>query len=114
MEHSLFVNCWKQGLINIVVNRHAALSIANSKVLPKRYQAAHHFWCWMVFLLIPAAGATMYFFTWWAGLVIIMFIPIMAEAIKTSAMQFMIDHALENPEFYYAALVNKVIVLSPR
>lgn len=114
MEHSQFVNYWKNGALNVSVNRQAALRIANSKILPKRYQYAHLFWCSVWILLIPTSFAVMYFYTWWAGLAILAFNSILSKAVKTSAMQFMIDYAIENPEFYHIALLSKVIILNPK
>lgn len=110
MEHSEFVQAWNQGKLEIDVDRSKALQIAGSKMLPKRYQAAHMFWSWVWILSIPAAFAVMYFYTWWAGLLLLIFLtPALSSSTKKSAMQFMIDHSVENPEFYQLAVSEGVI-----
>ena len=110
MEHSEFVQSWNQGKLEIDIDRSKALQIAGSKMLPKRYQAAHIFWSWVCILSIPAAFAVMYFYTWWAGLLLLVFLtPALSSSTKKSAMQFMIDHSVENPEFYQFAVSEGVI-----
>lgn len=92
MEHSEFVQSWNQGKLEIDVDRSKALQIAGTKMLPKRYQAAHMFWIWVWILSIPAAFAVMYIYTWWAGLLLLVFLtPALSSSTKKSAMQFMID-----------------------
>jgi hypothetical protein len=110
MEHPEFVQSWNQGKLEIDVDRSKALQIAGSKMLPKRYQAAHMFWSWVWILSIPAAFAVMYFYTWWAGLLLLVLLtPALSSSTKKSAMQFMIDHSIENPEFYQFAVSEGVI-----
>ncbi len=110
MEHSEFVQSWNQGRLEIDVDRSKALQIAGSKILPKRYKAAHMFWSCVWILSIPAAFAAMYFYTWWAGLVLLVLLtPALSSSTKKSAMQFMIDHSVENPEFYQFAIAEGVI-----
>jgi hypothetical protein len=110
MEHAEFVQSWNQGKLEIDVDRSKALQIAGSKMLPKRYQAAHIFWSWVWILSIPAALAVMYFYTWWAGLLLLVLLtPALSSSTKKSAMQFMIDHSVENPEFYRFAVSEGVI-----
>lgn len=110
MEHSEFVQSWNQGKLEIDVDRSKALQIAGSKMLPKRYQAAHMFWSWVWIISIPAAFAVMYFATWWAGLLLLAFLtPALSSSTKKSAMQFMIDHSVENPEFFQVAVSEGVI-----
>jgi hypothetical protein len=110
MEHAEFVQSWNQGKLEIDVDRSKALQIAGSKMLPKRYQAAHIFWSWVWILSIPAAFAVMYFYTWWAGLLLLVVLtPVLSSSTKKSAMQFMIDHSVENPEFYQFAVSEGVI-----
>ena len=115
MEHSEFVRSWNEGKLEVDVDRSKALQIANSKMLPKRYQAALIFWSWVWILLIPAAFVVMYFYTWWAGLLLLVFLtPALSSSIRKSAMQFMIDHSIENPEFYQFAVTKGVIRVRPK
>ena len=115
LEHSEFVQSWSAGKLEIDVDRSKALRIAGSKILPKRYQFAHLFWSWVWILSIPAAFAVMYFYTWWAGLLMLFVLtPILSKSTKKSAMQFMIDHAIENSEFYALAVDQGVIHIRPK
>jgi len=110
MEHSEFVVAWKQNKLEIDVDRSKALQIANSKMLPKRYQVAHIFWSWVWILSIPAAIVVMFLYKWWVGLLILVLVaPLISKSTKKSAMQFMIDYSLESPEFYQFALAEDVI-----
>lgn len=115
MEHSEFVQSWNAGKLEVDVDRSKALQIVGSNILPKRYQFAHMFWSWVWILSIPAAFAVMYFYTWWAGLVMLFVLtPILSKSTKKSAMQFMIDHAVENPEFFALAVDKDVIHIRPK
>ena len=110
MEHSDFVQAWNVGKLEVDVDRSKALQVASSKMLPKRYQAAHIFWSWVWILSIPAALAVMFLYKWWAGLLILVLVtPTLSISTKKSAMQFMIDHSLENPEFYRFAVSEEMI-----
>lgn len=110
MEHSEFVQGWKDGKLAIDVDRGKALQLAGSNMLPKRYQVAHMFWSWVWILSIPAALAVMFLYKWWAGLVMLVFVtPLLSKSTKTAAFQFMIDHSIENPDFYQFALSQGVI-----
>lgn len=110
MEYTEFIQFWNQGKLEIDVDRSKALQIVGSKMLPKRYRAAHMFWSWMWILSIPAAFAVMYFYTWWAGLLLLVFLtPVLSSSAKKSAMQFMIDHSVENSAFYQFAVSEGVI-----
>lgn len=112
MKHVDFVSAWNEGKILIDVDRSKALQISNSKLLPKRYQVAHRFWCWVCILTIPAAIAVGVLFKWWVGLIIIVFVtPTIASATKKSAMQFMIDYAIEKPDFFQFAVTEGVIMI---
>lgn len=57
----------------------------------------------------------MYFYTWRADLLMLVFLtPLLFLSTKKSAMQFMIDHALENPQFYAIAVEKGVIRIRPK
>ena len=115
MMHDHFVRAWRAGALTVNVDRSKALGIAGSNILPRRYQAAHLFWSWVWILSIPAAFAVMYFYTWWAGLLMLFILtPALSHSTKRSAMQFMIDHALENADFYGRALETGVLRVEPK
>jgi len=105
MEHPEFVRAWRAGELLVDVDCPKALAVAGARLLPKRYQVAHLLWSWVWLLTVPAAIAGMFLYKWWAGVLILLFVtPALSRATKRSAMEFMIDHALENPEFYRLAV----------
>jgi hypothetical protein len=110
MEHSGFVQAWKAGELEVDVDRSRAIQIANSNLLPRRYQIAHIFWSWAWILSIPVSFAIMFLYKWWAGLLILMLVPpVLSRSTKKSAMQFMIDHSIEDPDFYQFAVSEGII-----
>jgi hypothetical protein len=115
MEHPEFVRRWKAGELAVDVDRSQALVLMNTKILPGRYRAAHHFWSWIWILSIPAAFAVMYFYRWWAGLLVLVFVtPTISGATKKSTMQFMIDHSLDDATFYEYAVEKGVLRIHPK
>lgn len=115
MDHTEFVHGWNAGKLELVVTFSKTLQITESNVLPKPYPYAHIFWSRVWLLSIPTAFAVMYFYTWWVGLLmLIVLAPILSKSIKTLAMQFMIDHALKNPEFYKRAVKTGVVRVRPK
>jgi len=112
--HDEFIGAWKNGKIKIDVDRSKALRAANSDSLPKRYRAAHVFWSTVWLLTIPL-GIGLVFYKWWVGLLILFVAsPVIANATKTSAMQFMIDYALESEDFYNHAINEGIIRVSEK
>lgn len=112
MEHTEFVQAWKERTLNISVNRSKTLRAVNSGFLPKRYQYAHIFWSWVWFLTYPAGIAIMIFYKWWVGLIFLIFVPwSLSAAVKKSAMEFVVEHALEDPDFYAFAVSNGIIII---
>lgn len=112
MEHAEFVHAWKERTRSISVNRSKALRAVNSGLLPRRYQYAHIFWSWVWFLSYPAGIAIMIFLKWWVGIIFIVLVPwSISAAVKKSAMDFIVEHALENPSFYEFAVVNEIILI---
>lgn len=110
MNHGDFVKAWGDGQLEVDVDRTKALQIVNSKILPMRYQVAHIFWSWVWMLSIPAAIGLAVLYRWWAGVLVLFFVtPSLSRAIKKSAMEFMIDHAIENPDFFKFAIKEDVI-----
>lgn len=112
MDHSEFVQLWQTGRLEIDVDRRKALSVASSTRMPTRYRVAHTFWTWVWMLSIPAAFVVMYLYVWWTGLLMLcVATPILSKAVKKSAMEFMIAHSIESPEFWQFAMDEGVIVV---
>lgn len=115
MEHAEFVKSWNEGNLMVDVNRTKALQIANLNILPKRYQLAHIFWSWIWILTIPVSIIVMFLYKWWVGLLILVFVtPAISSATKKAAMQFMIDYAIENPDFYQRAVSEGLLIIRPK
>jgi hypothetical protein len=99
MTHSDFLELRSEGLVKLGVSPSVALSLI--KYLPRRYQAAHAFWSWVLVLSIPAAFVLWYFTKWYWGLLSLFFTtPIINESMRKSACQFVMEHATKDPEFF--------------
>lgn len=112
MDHAEFIAVCKNGSRKIYVTRSKALHAVSEGFLPKRYQHAHLFWSWVWFLSYPAGIAIMIFQKWWVGLIFLVFVPgMISAAVKKSAFDFIVEHALENPDFYAFAVANGIITI---
>ncbi len=115
MDYEEFKRAWSNGQIEVSVDRAKALRIASSSILPKRYRFAHWFWATVWLLSMPIGIAVIFLYKWWVGLLILVFVtPAIGSGTKTSAMQFMIDHAIEESSFYKYALENNVFIISTK
>jgi hypothetical protein len=112
MEHSEFLAAYKNGSCTIRVNRSKALRAVSGGFLPKRYQYAHLFWSCVWLLSILAGVAIMIFEKWWAGLIFLALVPGgISAAVKKSAFEFVVEHAVENRDFYVFAIENAIITV---
>lgn len=112
MEHTEFVDAYKNRTRNIYIDRSKALQAVTNGFLPKRYQFAHIFWSWVWFLSILAGIAILIFQKWWAGLIFLVFVPsTISAAVKKSTFDFVIQHAIEDPKFYTFAISNDIITI---
>lgn len=111
MKHSEFVDARKNGTIKIYIDRSKALQAVTDGLLPKEYQYAHIFWSWVwgLSILVFIVGA---FFTMGISLLGLLFVtPMLSKCIKESAFDFVVEHAVENPEFYAFAVANGIITI---
>lgn len=112
MDHAEFVTACNNGSRKIYVTRAKALRAVSEGYLPKRYQYAHLFWSWVWFLSYPAGIAIMIFQKWWVGLIFLIFVPgFISSGVKKSAFDFIVEHAIENPDFYAFAIDNGIITI---
>jgi len=115
MEYEDFLAKYKNGLLSVKVNGSLALRIMNSDLLPKQYRYAHIFWSWIWILSIPLSIALMIWVKWWIGLLVLFFVtPIISKSTKRSGCQFMIEQAIDNPEFYKYATENGVLIVEEK
>jgi len=57
----------------------------------------------------------MFFYRWWAGLAVLIFLtPALSGGVKRSAGEFVIEYALENPEFYEYLITSGAIRVRPK
>jgi len=69
--------------------------------IPGNVKAAHHFWKWMGILLLNGGPLSIFFISWYWGVVIfIASFPVM-NATRQSAGQFVLEAGLENESLYY-------------
>jgi hypothetical protein len=115
MQYDEFVSTWRKGGLFVDVDSSLALRVLGTKRIPQRYRAAHQFWSWVFALSIPASFFVMYRYGWGTGLLMLAVVPGMVyKGTRKSAMQFMIDHSLENADFYKFAVDNGVLCLRPK
>lgn len=113
MRHSKFVNAYREKLIDVQVNKQAALKIViASKLLPWGYRAAFYSGELISWLLIPVGIYFTFFHTWWLGLLMIFAArPYVCGVLINIAQMWIIQFSLKDPEFYAAALSYKAIIV---
>lgn len=107
MDHHEFVSLRRSG--NVGIDRSIAMGLVDH--LPKRYQAATHFWSWVWGLsnLGFIIGA---FFTMGVSLLGLLFIsPVISSSIKKSAVDFVLEYAAESEEFFNMLQTNNFLVV---
>lgn len=113
-NHPDFVSAYKSGLIKVLVESSLAVRIANSPLLPANYRAAHIFWSWVAFLLIPYSLYFTVFRIWWLGLFLLFCVfPAVWRGVKTTAQQWVLEFSLKDADFYSKALMLGAIIIKP-
>ena len=98
MTHHEYVVLRKKGGIVAGIDYSSAMKLID--VLPKRYQAATHFWSFIWILSIPFFIVAA-FFTMGIGLLGLIFItPSISRSVKKSAAEFVLEHAEEDENFF--------------
>jgi hypothetical protein len=69
-------------------------------LLPMQYRAAWIFWTWVWFLMFPGSIALGVMYHWWAGVLCLFLSTAVLNGTKESAFEFVLEHALEDAEFY--------------
>ena len=114
MEYKEFVEKYKKGEVDTLVNKSNSLKTINAGYLPKRYYWAHTVWSWIWFLSIPA-GIILLFFNFSVGILVLFFISFLGgRAVKKSASQFVLQHTLEDENFYNFAIESKTLIVKER
>jgi len=109
MTHDEFLRLRKAGKIAAGINNSAAIRLIDR--LPWRYQAAHNFWSWVWILSIPCFIAVAILVKWWIGLLLLVFVtPLISSSVKTSASQFVLEHATYDAEFFDFLVANDLLM----
>jgi hypothetical protein len=111
LQHSDFVYAWRAGAVEVHVERAKALQLINDPaVVPDAARKVHLAWTALWILSVPAALAIMYYYRWWAGVILLVTLtPALGSSTKKAARQLMIDKALADSTFYDYALSSGVI-----
>jgi hypothetical protein len=105
MTHPEFVAAFRAKQISVRANMSLALQVMNTtNYMPAHHRAAHIFWTWVWFLMFPAALALGIWYSWWAALLCFLATGPVKAGFKKSACDFILEHALENEEFYNAMM----------
>lgn len=111
MNYKEFVEKYKSGKLNVSVHKSQALRTISAGYLPKRFFGAHTFWSWIWFLSFPV-GIIMLFFNVGIGLLILFFVSFLGgKALKKLAMEFVLEHALEDEGFFKYATESGTIIV---
>lgn len=99
MVHEEFISLRKDGKIAAGIDNSTAVRLIDR--LPRRYQAAHHFWSWVWMLSIPVFIGVAIFVKWWVGLALLVVLtPAISSSVKRSAAEFVLEHATEDSLFF--------------
>ena len=99
MTYEEFIDNHHQGKVDIGVDNTSALILV--KALPMRYYAAHLFWSWVCFLSIPTFICIAIFFEVIAGILLLFIVtPLIWLSTRKSAAQFILNHAIDNKDFF--------------
>jgi len=113
MDHREFVEQYTSGKLSVYINGSYALRVISAGYLPKRYYWAHTFWSWVWLLSIPI-GIILLFFNIGIGILVLFFISFLGgKAIKKSAVDFVLQHALEDEQFFNFVLKKKILIIKP-
>jgi len=112
VTHSEFVEAWKFRRITVSVNKEFALRVMSSPDMPRRYRTAHFFWSWIWLLSFPLAIILGIFVKWWAGLIVLIVGLLLPRAIKHSATDFVLEHCVEDAEFYDKAINSGLLIVN--
>lgn len=111
MTHSEFVEQYRNGTIQVRVDRMGARRFLNSELAPKRYMYANLFWAWIWLLSIPAGIVVAIWVKVWLGILLLVISIILPRAIRTTEMQFTLQSALENENIYNILVKSEVIII---
>jgi len=100
MNHSKFVEKYHSGEIKVNINKFDAKQLLINDQMPKKYVNADVFWSW-VWILALVGGLILFFiYSKLLGAIIFIIGLILPGRQKESAMQFVLEYALENEEFF--------------
>ncbi len=112
MTHDEFISAYKQGKIEVAVDRSAAMHVCDQKgALPTNVRAAHLFWK-NLGCLMPIAGLLSFIWLpwYWCVAAVIAGFVIM-PATRTSAASFVLEYALQDPAFWSTMVDRGVLKL---
>jgi hypothetical protein len=109
MTHRDFVEGYRDGRVKVYVDKSMVLRIADSGGLPRQYWFAHALWSWMSLLCMGTTIAAFIWWPWYWGVGFFMLTMGLAGAIRTTASDFVIDHAIKHAEFYDMLLRAQVL-----
>lgn len=114
MTYEEFVIKYKEGKLKVGVHKTKANLLASEGYMPKRYTYATLFWTWIAFLLLLGTIPIMIWWHWLIGIGSFFFGIIAWNAVKKSNRDFVVEHALENKDFYSLCIKNDVFSFEDR
>lgn len=102
LEHEEFVKLHAQGLVNVVVDRSAAMDVCDKdKRIGKQKRLGHMLWSNLSILALFAGPISIIWFPWPIGISVFVLVGLGGMALaRTAACSFVREAALEDSGFY--------------
>ena len=105
---------YRAGKIKASVDRSRAMAVCDKSArLPKQYRAAHSLWKNVSFLLVVGGLISIIWVPRYWGVGAALLGVVMAPAVQKSAAGFVLEHALEDPDFYREMVDAGVLQVTP-
>ena len=110
MNHSQFVELYRQGRIKVHVDRSAAMHVCdNDPRVGGARRAAHKLWKNASFLLIVGGPVSIIWLPWYYGVGAFLLGAVIASSAQKSAAQFVLEAVLEDPSLFSDMLSRRVV-----
>lgn len=109
MKYSEYIDLRSKNKIVAGIGKSQAEKLMYS--LPTKYKYPQAFWSFICLASIPIFICVSIFLSWWLGLLLLFFVtPLIFKATSQSAVDFVLEHAEENEQFFNFLVENKLLV----
>jgi uncharacterized membrane protein len=112
VSHDDFVNSYRSGAIHVSVDRARAMHVCDQRhLMPARLRIAHEFWKLVAVGLFLGGCISLIWLAWWVGIAAAALGVMLMPMVQESATQFVLEHALEDADFYDLMSTTGIFVL---